>query len=82
MDTRNKRSSAILVGMPWRCEFPDPDSTVGDGDRAHVAFYYAGFSSVAIVLPTSFKGKTGSEPRMGGRVGVRARFQGTVWSDG
>lgn len=82
MDTRNKRSSAILVGMPWRCELPEPDGTVGEGDRAQVAFYYAGFSSVTTVLPTSLRGMGGLGPRLCGRVGMFSRLSGTVGSEG
>jgi hypothetical protein len=44
MDTRNKRSSAIGVGLPWRGQLPAPDGTIDELDRAHVAFLYAGIA--------------------------------------
>lgn len=42
MDTRNKRSSAINVGSPWRGMLPAPDGTVAQADRQHAAFLYGG----------------------------------------
>ncbi len=42
LDTRNKRSSAIDIGSPWRAEMPTPDGTINAADRQHAAFQYAG----------------------------------------
>jgi hypothetical protein len=40
IDTRNKRSSAVHVGSPWRTSLPVGDGTVDQGDRQHAAGYY------------------------------------------
>lgn len=42
IDTRNKRSSAIAVGSPWRAALPAPDAAIGQADRQHIAWLYAG----------------------------------------
>ena len=42
MDTRSKRSSAVLHGLPWRGQYPAPDSTIAQADRQHIAWLYAG----------------------------------------
>lgn len=42
IDTRNKRASAINVGLPWRCSFPMPDGSISQADRKHVSLLYAG----------------------------------------
>lgn len=54
VDTAAKRSSAINVGSPWRGLLPPPDGTVGQPDRQHVAFMYAGIEAEdpAPVVPT------------------------------
>lgn len=45
MDTRNKRSSALLIGLPFRGLYPAPDGAVGEEDRPHVALMYAGLAA-------------------------------------
>lgn len=45
MDTRNKRSSAINLTIPWRGMYPAPDGTVAQVDRQVVALMYAGISA-------------------------------------
>lgn len=47
IDTRNKRSSAINILMPWRAQLPAPDGTISQGDRQQVAFCYAGILAAA-----------------------------------
>lgn len=43
IDTAAKRSSAALVGLPFRFIQPTLDGTVTDSDRAAVAYLYSGF---------------------------------------
>lgn len=45
IDTRNKRSSAINPQCPWRGMWPEPDATVGQPDRQHVLWSYAGIAA-------------------------------------
>lgn len=45
MDTASKRSSAMNIGCPWRGLWPLPDGTVGQLDRQHTAFMYAGITA-------------------------------------
>ena len=42
IDSRNKRSSAINVGSPWRGMLPAPDGTLNQADRQHVGLHYSG----------------------------------------
>jgi hypothetical protein len=51
MDTRNKRSSAIGVGLPWRGMLPAPDGAIDAQDRLHVAWLYAGIAAEEIEPP-------------------------------
>jgi hypothetical protein len=37
LDTRDKRSSAIHVAVPWRGMYPLPDGTIAAPDRYHIA---------------------------------------------
>ena len=48
MDTRDKRSSAVMHGLPFRGMLPAP-GTLDAGDRAHVSFLYRGISAVTAV---------------------------------
>ena len=52
MLTRNNRSSAINVSSPWRGMLPNPDGTVGQPDRQHVAYMYAGISAGGGAAPS------------------------------
>ena len=52
IDTRDKRSSAIYVGTPFRGQLPAPVGAVVDGDRAHVAFMYRGFYDATVYYKT------------------------------
>ena len=48
IDTRNKRSSAIFIGSPWRGMLPLPDGTIGQADRQHAAFLYSGILAAIV----------------------------------
>lgn len=50
IDTKLKRYSAILVGLPFRGMLPDPDAVIGAPDRLAVGFMYAGIAAAAAVL--------------------------------
>lgn len=50
IDSRDKRSSAIHVGLPWRGMYPLPDGTIGQEDRQHAATFYRGVSSLSVIL--------------------------------
>ena len=41
LDTRNKRASALSVGVVVALTLPSPDGTVGQADRHHTTFAYA-----------------------------------------
>jgi len=40
VDTRDKRASAIHIGLPWRGLLPLPDGTVDQGDRVQAGLFY------------------------------------------
>lgn len=42
LDTRNKRSSAINVSIPWRGQLPDPNGSINQADRQQVGLHYSG----------------------------------------
>lgn len=44
IDSANKRSSSINVGLPWRAQNPIPDGSFTAADRAHYSWSYAGLS--------------------------------------
>jgi len=50
LDSRTKRNSGVNTGLSWTRPLPLPDSTVGEGDRQHVAGYYSGISASATAL--------------------------------
>lgn len=63
IDTRDKRSSAIGVGLPWRV-YPNPDSSLDQGDRQQTAFLYRGIlaeENVVAETPPSFPGPREAE---------------------
>ena len=41
MDARNERAAAIGVGAIYTRVYPNPDATLGESDRAHMALCYA-----------------------------------------
>lgn len=46
VDTRNKRASAIAIGLPFGRSFPLADGSLADaGDRQHIAYCYAGIAA-------------------------------------
>lgn len=46
LDTRDKRDSAIGLGLPWRMRFPVPDGDLSPiGDRQHLALLYRGIET-------------------------------------
>lgn len=47
IDTRDKRASAIGIGLPFRV-LPLPDASVSAEDRLHLAHLYRGIASAAI----------------------------------
>ena len=49
IDNRNKRASAIHIGLPWRGLLPAPDGVIGVADRYQLAFLYGGVA--ALVVP-------------------------------
>ncbi len=42
IDTRDKRSSAMFIGLPFRSLGLQPDAGVDMGERAAVAYLYSG----------------------------------------
>jgi len=52
LDTREKRASAINVGLPWRGLLPLPDGTIGQADRQQLATLYAGILATTAVDAT------------------------------
>lgn len=47
LDTADKRSSAIGVGLPWRPMLPLPDGALDQGDRQHAGYAYRGILAEA-----------------------------------
>jgi hypothetical protein len=48
VDSRDKRSSALMLALPWRGMLPAPDVGAEDqGDRQHVALMYRGILASA-----------------------------------
>lgn len=50
--TRNERSSAINVALPWRGQFPAPDSIWDTQDRAQAGGMYCAISKFIAVTST------------------------------
>ena len=49
MDSRNKRASAICVGLALAAIFPNPDGTIAQADRQQASYCYAGILATATV---------------------------------
>jgi hypothetical protein len=49
LDSRNKRASALGIGLAALVVLPAPDGTVVQADRQQVAYCYAGISAQALV---------------------------------
>lgn len=45
VDTRSKRASVLGIGLVAALTLPQPDATVGQADRQHVALSYAGVAA-------------------------------------
>lgn len=50
--TRNERSSAIHVGLPWRGMFPTPGTTASTETRAHAAGMYSAIEKFIAITST------------------------------
>lgn len=42
LDSRDKRASAIAVGLSWRTVYPVADGSINEGDRQQSAGWYRG----------------------------------------
>lgn len=51
LDTREKRSSGLHAGLPWRGLFPLPDGTLSQADRQHASYMYSGILAAGGVVP-------------------------------
>lgn len=49
MDTRNKRASALGIGLAALVVLPAPDGAISQADRQQTAYSYAGISAQALV---------------------------------
>lgn len=63
IDTRDKRASAIMPGIPWRGLLPVADSGVNAGDRQQVAFLYRGIAADAPVVTAAVPGAEFTVPQ-------------------
>lgn len=70
IDTRDKHSSAIQPGSPWRGFFPAPDGSLNQADRQHTCNLYRGIAADAPAVTTITTG--------GVRVGDSATHQVSV----
>ena len=52
LDTRDKRSSAIGLTLPWRGMLPLPDATFNQADRQHIVWLYRGILASSVVIDT------------------------------
>lgn len=69
LDTKEKRASAAMVGLPWRGALPTPDAAAETAaDRAQVGNLYSG---IALSEPTAEAGN--------GRRHRRGRMYGRNW---
>lgn len=50
MNTRNKRASALGIGLAALVVLPVPDGTIAQADRQQAAYSYAGISAQALVV--------------------------------
>ena len=50
LDTKQKRSSAIGINLPFVVLFPDPDGAVSQADRQDVGYSYAGILAAGAVI--------------------------------
>jgi len=83
IDTRNKRASAIGIGLPFRAAYPAPDSTIDASDRLHVAFLYSGIAAGAGAEPQYYPTRflQGTFTRIAALIGSKIgqqRITGTI----
>ena len=45
LDSREKRASAVTVGLPWRGMYPVGDGTIAQGARPQAAAFYRGIAA-------------------------------------
>lgn len=57
MNTRNKRASSVMVGLPWRGLMPVADNTVDASDRQFMALMYMGIAAGGFVPPAPSPGR-------------------------
>ncbi len=50
LDTREKRSSGIMISLPWRGLSPLSDGSVDQTDRQHILYMYSGISFSDILV--------------------------------
>jgi hypothetical protein len=68
IDSRDKRSSAIMPNLPWRNMLPAPDGSWNQADRQHVALMYRGIlagGAAAAVTLRKFMGLMRDPGRVG-----------------
>ena len=55
IDTRERRASAVTVGLPWRGTFPAGDGTIDQGDRQQAATFYRGvLAGAGVAAPFTY----------------------------
>lgn len=57
IDTRSKRASVVGLAIAARLTLPLSDGTVGQPDRQHVSFSYAGIASIVLTGRITFSGE-------------------------
>jgi len=45
VDTRDKRYSAMSIGLPWRGAYPIPDGDISATDRRFLSRHYSGIAA-------------------------------------
>lgn len=79
LDTRDRRSAAILIGCPFRCQWPLPDHAIGTvGDLLHLADMGRVADSDATDLPAALliRGSVQARLAVSGGVLCRAGIDG------
>lgn len=50
IDTRNKRASSLMIGLPFGRVWPLPDGTITEADFEHESYLYSGIQSGAVFV--------------------------------
>ena len=58
IDSRDKRSSARDIGLPWRLAYPVADGAISAAARLHALNQYRGIAAASIVLAFATPGMT------------------------